>query len=129
MATILAVYVATAPRTVVLEDDGEFITAIHFLGIAHPPGYPLFVLLAKPFTWLPIGSVAFRVHVATSFFAALSCGFVWWSARTLVGSAWIGWAAGLAFGGRPLHGVLGLAQFLRGVVVGLLVGSEAAEEI
>lgn len=98
VAIILAVYVATAPRTVVLEDDGEFITAVHFLGVAHPPGYPLFVLLAKPFTWLPIGSTALRVHVATSFFAALCCGFVWWAARTLLGSVWIAWLAGLALG-------------------------------
>jgi tetratricopeptide (TPR) repeat protein len=98
VAIVLAVYVAAAPRTVVLEDDGEFVTAVHFLGVAHPPGYPLFVLLAKPFTWLPIGSIAFRVHVATSFFAALSCGFVWWTARTLLGSAWIAWIAGLSFG-------------------------------
>lgn len=98
VAVILAVYVATAPRTVVLEDDGEFITAVHFLGVAHPPGYPLFVLLAKPFTWLPIGSIAFRVHIATSFFAALCCGFAWWTARTLLGSVWIAWITGLALG-------------------------------
>lgn len=94
---ILGVYVATAPRSVVLEDDGEFIAAVHLLGVAHPPGYPLFVLLSKPFTWLPVGEVAFRVHIATSFFAALCCGCVWWTARSLLGSAWLAWFTALAF--------------------------------
>ena len=41
----LALYVATLPRTVVLEDDGLFLMAGVHLGIAHPPGYPLYTLI------------------------------------------------------------------------------------
>ena len=37
----LALYAATLPRTVVLEDDGLFLMAGVHLGVAHPPGYPL----------------------------------------------------------------------------------------
>lgn len=54
-------------------DSGEFITAVDLLGSAHSPGYPLFLLYAKPFTWLPMGSIAFRVNLATAVSAALAC--------------------------------------------------------
>ena len=54
----------------VLEDDGIFILSGWFLGIEHPPGYPLFVLLAKVSTLLPFGSVAWRVHALNGLIAA-----------------------------------------------------------
>ena len=41
---LFALYAFTAPHTVGLEDDGLFILSSYFLGIAHPPGYPLFTL-------------------------------------------------------------------------------------
>lgn len=59
--------------TITFYDSGEFVTAIHFLGSAHSPGYPLFLLYAKPFTWLPFGNVAFKVNLATAVSAALAC--------------------------------------------------------
>jgi Protein O-mannosyl-transferase TMEM260-like len=95
---VLVVYAATTPRSVVLEDDGEFITAVNFLGVGHPPGYPLYILLAKPFTWLPIGSIAFRVHMASCVFGAACCSLVWWALRTLLGNAWLAALAALALG-------------------------------
>jgi len=54
-------------------DSGEFVTAVQFLGSAHSPGYPLFLLYAKPFTWLPFGNIAFKVNLATAVSAALAC--------------------------------------------------------
>lgn len=98
-AVTLIAYVYTMPRTVVLEDDGEFIMAVYFMGIAHPPGYPLFVLLSHPFTWLPVGSVAFRVHLASGFYGAATCAVLWWVVRALIpnrGAAYAG-ALGLGF--------------------------------
>ena len=63
------VYAVQLAPTVTGEDSGELITAAYFLGIAHPPGYPLWCLLAHPFTWLPWGDVAWRVNLSSAFFA------------------------------------------------------------
>jgi tetratricopeptide (TPR) repeat protein len=54
-------------------DSGDLIVSIHTLGIAHPPGYALYVLVGKLFvTLLPFGNVAYRVNVMSAFFAAAS---------------------------------------------------------
>ncbi|MDJ0765378.1 MAG: DUF2723 domain-containing protein [Myxococcota bacterium] len=53
-------------------DSPEFTAAVQTLGIPHPPGHPLYVMLAKPFTLLPFGSIAFRVAVASAVFGALA---------------------------------------------------------
>ena len=42
-----AVYAAGACRTAFVGDSGDLLTAIAVLGIPHPSGYPLYVLLAK----------------------------------------------------------------------------------
>jgi len=69
----LLLYCLTLAPSVTFFDSGEFITAVSCLGAAHSPGYPLFVNYAKPFTWLPFGSIAFRVNLATAVSAALAC--------------------------------------------------------
>jgi hypothetical protein len=93
---LLALYAATAPRTVALEDDGLFIMSSYFLGIEHPPGYPLHTLLGHLFTLLPVGSVALRVHLMSAFFGALTCAVIWLCVRTLLRERL--WAYFTAFG-------------------------------
>jgi hypothetical protein len=66
-------YLLTLAPSVTFFDSGEFLTAIQSLGSPHSPGYPLFVLYAKPFTWLPFGNIAFRVNIATAVSAAAAC--------------------------------------------------------
>ena len=80
----LAIYLLTLAPSVTFFDSGEFITAIHSLGTAHSPGYPFFVNYAKPFTWLPFGSIAFRVNIATALSAAAACYGVYLLVMTLV---------------------------------------------
>lgn len=70
----LLMYLRTLPPTITGEDCGEFVTAAYTLGIAHPPGYPLFCLLGKLFTIiLPFNTIAWRVAFMTSFFGAATC--------------------------------------------------------
>lgn len=59
-------YVATMPRTIYLGDNAEYITAAAVLGIPHPSGYPLYVLLGKLFSLLPVSTVAFRVNLLSA---------------------------------------------------------------
>ena len=98
---LFAVYALSAPRTVMMEDDGFFILASYFMGVAHPPGYPLHSMLGKLFTLLPFGSVAYRVHLLSAAFGALSCAALWLCARTLVESRLAAGLAALALGLSP----------------------------
>src|SRR3954470_18678411 len=68
-----SIYMLTLAPSVTFFDSGEFITASFSLGSAHSPGYALFMMFAKPFTWLPLGNIAFRVNVATAFSSSAAC--------------------------------------------------------
>jgi tetratricopeptide (TPR) repeat protein len=72
----LLVYSITLAPTVTLVDSGELIVAARSLGVAHPPGFPLYVLLAHLATLLPIGNVAVRVNLASAVCAALAVAVV-----------------------------------------------------
>jgi hypothetical protein len=100
-AALFALYALTAPRTVALEDDGLFVLSSYFLGIEHPPGFPLFTLIGHLFTQLPFGSVAYRVHLASAFFGALSCGLLWLCARALAPGRLPAYLAALGLGFSP----------------------------
>ena len=85
----LALYVATMPHTVALEDDGWFLIVGWFLGIGHPPGYPLHTLISSLFLKLPWGSPALLGHLLSAVLGALACGAVYGCTRLLGVSALI----------------------------------------
>ncbi|HUG79478.1 MAG TPA: DUF2723 domain-containing protein [Burkholderiales bacterium] len=99
---LLALYALTSPRTVAMEDDSLFVLSSYFLGIEHPPGFPLFTLIGHLFTYLPFGSVAYRVHLASALFGALSCAALWLCARALIGARLPAYLAALALGLSPV---------------------------
>lgn len=99
----LIVYLWSAPHTVMLEDDGLFIMAAYFNGIAHPPGYPLYTLLGHVMTWLPFGSVAYRVHALSGLFGAFGCGVLWYVVYKLVPDKACAYAASLVFGFSQMY--------------------------
>ena len=68
---IFAVYAAGACRTIYVGDSGELVAAAATLGIPHPSGYPLYVLLGK--LWIEVvrvGSSAFRMSLFSAACAA-----------------------------------------------------------
>jgi tetratricopeptide (TPR) repeat protein len=71
-----AIYAYTLAPTVTLVDSGELILAARTLGVAHPPGFPLYILLAHLATLLPFGNLAVRIHFASALFAALAAMFM-----------------------------------------------------
>jgi len=67
------VYWLTMSFAVGEADTFEFQVVAPQLGIAHPTGYPLYLLLGKLFTLLPIGdSVAGRLNFASTVYATLA---------------------------------------------------------
>ena len=73
---VLTVYVVTLAPTVTFWDAGEFIAAARTLGIPHPPGTPLFVMIAH--TWgllFPVGEYAYRTNLLSAVLSASAAGF------------------------------------------------------
>ncbi|NVM04153.1 MAG: DUF2723 domain-containing protein [Candidatus Helarchaeota archaeon] len=68
----LTVYIITIAPTVSFWDCGEFISCSYIMGIPHPPGAPLYIMIGRFFTLLPFFDVAVRVN----FISALSSAVV-----------------------------------------------------
>jgi hypothetical protein len=68
------IYLTTVSPTVNFIDSGELITALHEPGVAHPPGYPLYILLGYVASRLPLGEVAWRVNAMSALWGALAVG-------------------------------------------------------
>ncbi|KAM9147855.1 protein O-mannosyl-transferase TMEM260 isoform 2-T2 [Pangshura tecta] len=86
-AAVAAAYAATLPPSVPGGDSGELITAAYELGVAHPPGYPLFTLLAKLVIGLfPFGSIAYRVNLLCGLLGATAASLLYYTVFRLSGS-------------------------------------------
>ena len=67
------IYAIGACRTIYVGDSGELVAAVDLLGIPHPSGYPLYVILGKLWTLLvPIGSIAFRMSLFSAACASVT---------------------------------------------------------
>jgi hypothetical protein len=85
---VLALYVITLAPTTAMWDASEYITAAYTLGIPHPPGNPLFVLLGRVASLLPFGGVAYRVNLLAAVCSALAAG-IWFLVAERVLAQWI----------------------------------------
>ena len=72
--------------------------AVPVLGVGHPTGYPIYMMLTHLFTYLPFGDVAYRVNLASAVYGVAAVAAVYAAGlllcRRIVGAA----AAALAFG-------------------------------
>ena len=77
---VLVLYVLTLAPTTAFWDTSEYIATAHILGIPHPPGNPLFVVLGKAWSILlaPLGfSIAVRINLLASVTSAVASGFLY----------------------------------------------------
>jgi hypothetical protein len=82
---VFAIYLATLAPTTAFWDTSEYIAAAKVLGIPHPPGNPLFIVLAHTFGLLPLAeSYAVRINLFAAVTSAAAAG-LWF----LVAERWL----------------------------------------
>lgn len=99
-----AIYLSSLAPTVLhyefpeLQDAAVLQAKAALLGVPDYTGYPLWVMLGKLFTFLPVGDLGYRVNLSSAVYAALTVLFVYLMGMRLTG--WTVAAAGgaLAFG-------------------------------
>jgi len=84
---VFAVYAfMTAPAITPFRDTGEVVTAVSTLGIAHSPGYPLYVLAGKAFSSLaPWGNPGYKLNLFSSLCGAVCVMLVFMAVSGLCG--------------------------------------------
>src|SRR3970282_2943359 len=86
---VFGLYAITLAPTTQFWDTSEYIATAHILGIPHPPGNPLFVVLARAWAALlaPFGlSVAVRINLFSALQSALAHGFWFLLAHRILAS-------------------------------------------
>lgn len=92
-----AVYLRTLHSGLPGPDSGELITVAHGLGVGHPPGYPIYTLLAHGFGLLvPWGVYAWKINLLSALLHAAAAGMLCATVARLTGRSAAGVAAGLA---------------------------------
>lgn len=99
------------PSCAPYRDTGEMVSMAHTLGVAHPPGYPLYVLLSKLWMVLvPFGSEAFRMNVLSALAGALTVYLLYRALALLTGEKLVSAGAALVFGFSYLQWYLALVS-------------------
>src|SRR5688572_23594484 len=101
-AVILVIYIVTIAPTTQFWDTSEYMSAARVLGIPHPPGNPLFVLMAHVWALLPLAtSYALRLNLFAAFTSAVSSALLFLVAERFLrqaspGPRWVRLAAAAA---------------------------------
>ncbi len=100
-ALAFAVYARTLSPTTDVADSLELQVVAHLLRFAHPPGYPLYTLLGRGFTAIPIGDIAVRMNLLSAVAAGAAVAVLYLAAARLTGRAPAALAGALAFAFSP----------------------------
>lgn len=100
--SLFALYLSALCPTIYAGDSSLFVAASFSLGSAHPPGYPLYIILGKLLTFLPFGNIAFKVNLVNALFGSLTCVMVYKTSMELHGNSYASWAAAVICGISPL---------------------------
>jgi len=98
---IFFIYYFFACRSLYFEDSSEFVTVSFALGIAHPPGYPLYVLLGRIFSLLPIENIPFKINILSGFFGTLTIFFLYLIIKSISNSEILAVSSSLLFAFTP----------------------------
>ena len=79
-----AIYAALAARDVMFGDALELVASAAGNGVAHPPGYPLWIVLTHLAALVPIGPLAYRVNLTAAAFHAATVALVYAAGYVLV---------------------------------------------
>jgi len=86
---VLVLYLLTLAPTTSMWDTSEYIAAAYTVGLPHPPGNPLFVLIGRVFALLPVApTVAMRINVLAALSSAASA-FFWFLITERVLQQWL----------------------------------------
>ena len=86
---VFVLYLITLAPSTAMWDTSEYISAAYVLGIPHPPGNPLFVLLGRVVSLLPIApSIAQRINMMAALCSAVSAG-MWFLITERVLEGWL----------------------------------------
>ncbi len=97
----LAAFLVTLAPELMDSDCAEFYTQAVMLGYAHPTGYPVYLLLAKLATLIPVGEVPYRVHLLSAIMGALATALMYLVGRLLTGRRWLPIAGAVALAISP----------------------------
>jgi len=86
---VLALYLVSMAPSTAMWDTSEYIAAAYTFGLPHPPGNPLFVIVGRVFSILPVaGNVAARINVLAALSSAVAAG-MWFLVAEQVLRGWI----------------------------------------
>lgn len=86
---VLALYITTLAPTVLEADSGEFQFVAWLPGIAHPTGYPLYIMLGWLWTHIvPWGEVAWRMNLLSAVLAACTVSVMYGVSLSLLHKLW-----------------------------------------
>lgn len=133
--TTLLLYWATLAPDIIGHDGGEFQFVPYILGLAHQTGYPLYTLLGKLWTFIPVGNIAYRMNLLSAVFGALTVALVYLAVRQLSGRRWAALVGALSLAVCPaiwkwstVAGVRSMSAFFAALVIWLVIQGQRAHK-